>query len=142
MNRAWRGFTMIELMIVVSIISILVAILMPNFLHARAESQTSGCEATEKQIATAVEEYAVDHQGSYGPGGAVTSTLLGAAYLNVTPVDPVNGSTYNLNTTSGTYGYYQITDAGGHDTSTTNGLNGGPGTGSILFNQNSGLAAK
>jgi prepilin-type N-terminal cleavage/methylation domain-containing protein len=142
MNRGRRAFTLVELMIVVSIISILAAILMPNFVHARAESQTAGCEGNEKQIATAVEEYAVDHSGSYGPGGAVTSTLLGVAYLNVTPVDPVNGSTYTLNTTSGSYGFYQIDDAGGHDTTTTSGLAGGPGTGSILFDQNSGLQAK
>jgi prepilin-type N-terminal cleavage/methylation domain-containing protein len=137
-----RGFTLIEVMIVVSIIAILAAILIPNFMHARAQAQTSGCEGNEKDIATALEEYAVDHQGSYGPGGAVTSTLLGTPYLDVTPRDPVNGSTYSVNTTSASYGFYQVTDAGGHDTTTTNGLAGGPGTGSIVYSQNSGLAAK
>jgi prepilin-type N-terminal cleavage/methylation domain-containing protein len=137
-----RGFTLIEVMIVVSIIAILAAILIPNFMHARAQAQTSGCEGNEKDIATAMEEYAVDHQGNYGPGGSVTSTLLGTPYLDVTPVDPVNGSTYSVNTTSGSYGYYQITDAGGHDTTTTGGLWNGPGTGSIIYSQNSGLQAK
>lgn len=129
-------------MIVVSIIAILAAILIPNFMHARAQAQTSGCEANEKQIATAVEEYAVDHNGGYGGGGTVTNTLLGATYLSVTPVDPVSSSMYSLNTTAGSYGYYQITDAGKHDTTTTNGLSGGPGTGSVIYSQNSGLAAK
>ena len=142
MQRAHRGFTLIELMVVIAIIAILAAILIPNFMHARAQSQTSACVANEKQIATAVEEYAVDHNGSYGSSGAVNSTLLGAAYLNTTPKDPVNGALYSMNTAGGTYGAYQISDAGGHDTTTTNGLSGGPGTGSVLYNQNSGLQAK
>ena len=142
MEPKGRAFTLIELMIVIAIIAILAAILIPNFLHARAESQTSGCEANEKQIATAVEEYAVDHSGSYGSSGTVTTTLLGAIYLSTTPVDPANGANYSLTTTPGTYGSYQITDAGGHDTTTTGGLRSGPGTGSIVFSQNSGLSAK
>jgi len=138
-----RGFTLIELMVVIAIIAILAAILIPNFMHARAQAQTTGCVANEKQIATAVEEYAVDNNGKYGGGGVVTSTLLGAAYLGVTPKDPVSGSQYSLNTAAGgTYGSYQISDAGGHDTTTTNNLSNGPGTGSVLYNQNSGLLAK
>jgi prepilin-type N-terminal cleavage/methylation domain-containing protein len=137
-----RAFTLIELMIVIAIIAILAAILIPNFLHARAEAQTSGCEGNEKQIATAFEEYAVDHNGSYGAGGQVTSTLLGTLYLGVTPSDPVNASKYNVTTTIGTYGSYQITDAGGHDTTTTGRLPGGPGTGSIVYDQNAGIQAK
>ncbi len=137
-----RAFTLIELMIVIAIIAILAAILIPNFLHARAEAQTSACEGNEKQIATALEEYAVDNNGKY-VGGTVSSTLLGTLYLGVTPKDPVDSSNYSVNTTSGgTYGSYQITDAGSHDTTTTKGLAGNPGGASIIYNQNSGIQAK
>jgi len=136
------GFTLIELMIVIAIIAVLAAILIPNFLHARAEAQTSACEGNEKQIATAFEEYAVDHNGTYGAGGQVTSTLLGTLYLGVSPADPVNGTKYTVSTTAGSYGSYQIVDSGGHDTSTTGRLPGGPGTGSIVYDQNSGVQAK
>ena len=141
MTKSQKGFTLIELMIVIAIIAILAAILIPNFLHARAEAQTSGCEGNEKQIATALEEYAVDNNGKY-VGGSVTSTLLGTLYLGVTPKDPVNSSNYSVNTAAAGSGSYQITDAGGHDTTTTGSLPGGPGTGSIVYNQNSGIQAK
>jgi prepilin-type N-terminal cleavage/methylation domain-containing protein len=137
-----KGFTLIELMIVIAIIAILAAILIPNFLHARAEAQTSGCEGNVKMIATGLEEYAVDHQGSYGPGGTVTSQLLGTPYLAITPTDPVNGASYVINTAPGTYGSYLINDAGGHDTTTTLNLPGNPGGTSILYAQNSGIQAK
>ena len=139
-----RGFTLIELMVVIAIIAILAAILIPNFLHARAQSQTAGCEGNEKMIATGLEEYAVDHNGSYGSGGTVSSTLLGTLYLGVTPKDPVNGTQYTITTASGSssFGSYQISDSGGHDTSTTTGIPAAPGTGSIVYNQNSGIQAK
>ena len=142
MSKSQKGFTLIELMVVIAIIAILAAILIPNFMHARAQAQTSGCEANEKQIATALEEYAVDHNGSYGPGGTVTSTLLGSQYLSVTPTDPVNKSNYSVTTATGTYGSYQVTDTGGHDTTTTGNLSGNPGGSSIIYNQASGLQAK
>ena len=137
-----RGFTLIELMIVIAIIAILAAILIPNFAHARAESQTSACEDNEKGIATAMEEYAVDNAGQY-------TSVLSATYLPVVPKDPVNGAAYGVNSAAGGYGSYQITDTGGHDKSTMGNLAqaGGAGCGqatctSVIFNQNAGLIGK
>ena len=100
MHRHQRAFTLIELMIVIAIIAILAAILIPNFIHARAESQTAACEGNEKQIATAMEEYAVDNNGTYTP-------TLPALYLAVTPKDPVNNDNYDITAPAGgnaTYG--------------------------------------
>lgn len=122
MRKLQKGFTLIELMIVIAIIAILAAILIPNFLHARAESQTSACEGNEKQIATAMEEYAVDHNGTYPSGFG--SAGLTTPYLNFTPTDPVNGSTYTITNVAQANGYgsYEINDQAGHDTTTTTGL--------------------
>ncbi|HTU82068.1 MAG TPA: prepilin-type N-terminal cleavage/methylation domain-containing protein, partial [Candidatus Acidoferrales bacterium] len=56
-----RGFTLIEMMIVVAIIAILASILVPNFVRARAQAQTAACEANIKEIATALELYETDN---------------------------------------------------------------------------------
>jgi prepilin-type N-terminal cleavage/methylation domain-containing protein len=142
MRAGKRAFTLIELMIVIAIIAILAAILIPNFAHARAESQTSACEDNEKGIATAMEEYAVDNAGQY-------TSSLPATYLLQQPRDPVNGSLYNISAVAGAYGSYQVTDNGGHDMSTMGNLNqsGGGSCGvstcsSVLFDQNAGLIGK
>jgi len=139
-----RGFTLVELMVVIAIIAILAAILIPNFMHARAQSATVGCEGNEKMIATGLEEYAVDHNGTYGASGTVTSTLLGAPYLGITPHDPAGGALYTVTVgpSGASYGSYEVTDAGGHDTTTTNSLGGNPGGASIVYFQNAGIEAK
>ena len=137
--RQDRGFTLIELMIVIAIIAILAAILIPNFIHARAESQTAACEGNEKQIATAMEEYAVDNNGSY-------TTTLPALYLAVTPKDPVNNAAYVITAPAGgnaVYGSYEIQDTGGHDSTTMGNLNKAgvkcATCTSVQYYQNSGL---
>ena len=100
MKRLQKAFTLIELMIVIAIIAILAAILIPNFLHARSESQTAACEGNEKQIATALEEYAVDNSGQYPAAGNVTVAMFGAktgsTYMAAPPAEPVDGSPYVL----------------------------------------------
>ena len=49
--EAQRGFTLIELMVVVSIIALIATIIIPNFIHARQEAQVATSEANLKQIA-------------------------------------------------------------------------------------------
>ncbi len=92
-RRAQRGFTLIELMIVVAIIAVLASILIPNFLNARAQAQTSACMANLNQIATAAELYYSDHNfypanGAVTQGGIFKDAATNVDYMANTPRDP------------------------------------------------------
>lgn len=53
------GFTLIELLIVVAIVAILAAIAVPNFLDAQTRAKVSRVKVDLRNLATAVESYAV-----------------------------------------------------------------------------------
>ena len=88
-----RGFTLVEMMIVVAIIAILVAVLTPNFVRARAQAQTSSCMMNLKEIATALELYQTDNDKYPTASNQVLNgsdpNLL--PYIKQIPVDPVAG---------------------------------------------------
>src|SRR2546428_12880454 len=69
--RNERGFTLIELLIVVAIIAILAAILIPNFLRARAQAQVAATKGNLKNVATVLEGYFV-HRAAYPSPDATT----------------------------------------------------------------------
>jgi type IV pilus assembly protein PilA len=60
MNKNEKGFTLIELMIVIAIIGILAAIAIPQFAAYRQRSYNSAAQSDLKNAATAQEAYYVD----------------------------------------------------------------------------------
>ncbi|MBW1709809.1 MAG: prepilin-type N-terminal cleavage/methylation domain-containing protein [Deltaproteobacteria bacterium] len=57
MRKGEKGFTLIELMIVVAIIGILAAIAIPQFASYRQRAQDSAAKSALKNLATAQENY-------------------------------------------------------------------------------------
>jgi prepilin-type N-terminal cleavage/methylation domain-containing protein len=82
------GFTLIEIMIVVLIISVLLAIAIPNFMRARETSRAKSCCANLRQIETGKEQNAMDNKLS--DGDDVTGDLW-PDYIKQEPTCPAGG---------------------------------------------------
>ncbi|RYE37798.1 MAG: pilin [Hyphomicrobiales bacterium] len=81
-----RGFTLIELMIVVAIVGILAAIALPQYQTYVAKSQVSRAMGEAGALKTSVEVCVLDGKNSVGtaagecnPGASASSILTGAA---------------------------------------------------------------
>lgn len=57
-----RGFTLVELLVVISIITILIALLLPALNQARQMAQATECLSNHRQIVTAMHNYQTDFE--------------------------------------------------------------------------------
>ncbi|MDP8298965.1 MAG: prepilin-type N-terminal cleavage/methylation domain-containing protein [Candidatus Tantalella remota] len=88
-----KGFTLVEIMIVVAIIGLLAAIAIPNFMKARERAQTNACIANLKQFDGAKSLLALDD--SMSTGEDIEMSDLVTSYIKRTPVCPAGG-TYTI----------------------------------------------
>ncbi len=99
--RRKTGFTLLEIMIAVTIISILAAVAIPNFVKYRNRSRTQVCIGNIQMIYYALEQYALDYNFNNGTSVSLANMVSGG-YLNSSPTCPSNGANYGDPQTVGT----------------------------------------
>ena len=122
-NRLRKGFTLVELLIVIIIIAVLAAIAIPKFVNSGLRSKEAAMKSDLKLIRNAIELFRNDT--SYYPKTlsdlsvstaptsgydatatrkSITATDFKGPYLATIPNDAVSGSAFTYSTTSGSVG--------------------------------------
>lgn len=126
-----KGFTLVEILIVVVILGILAAIVIPQFSNASTDAKENALKSNLQTIRSQIELYKIQHNDTLPPGGSFedvmtqTTDASGATtgsdygpYLKSIPSNPFNNSntvaTGTTNPTTGTAdtGWFYNTDTG------------------------------
>ncbi len=136
MQRARKGFTLVEILIVVIILGILAAIVIPQFTQASTQARLSNLQTNLQTVRSQLLLYKTQHNESYpttlGTQLVEYSDITGAVatapdathtygpYLQAIPINPIsNSAAIRVVNGAGTVFAAPTTDAGWYFNSTT-----------------------
>jgi general secretion pathway protein G len=118
-----RGFTLVELLVVIVVLAVLAAIVVPRFVGAGERSREAALRSDLKVLRNAVALFYTDTKAypatlddlaattapatgkdSAGTDKAITAGDWNGPYVESAPDDPISGTPFNYSTTSPTVG--------------------------------------
>jgi general secretion pathway protein G len=122
MVRLWKkGFTIIELLIVITVIAILIGIALPRFRGIQEEGNGAKARGEMRTLQTAIESYNM-HKGSLPTalGDLILATTKPNIVGSALPTDPFKSGSNYVYSQSPSKMYYTVSSVGpgGSDTAT------------------------
>lgn len=90
-----KGFTLVEVILVIVIVGILAAIVIPRITYTSAKAKKAACDANVAALNAQIELYHV--QDPYGKWPVSLNDLVTADYIDAVPICPYN-QTYAIDT--------------------------------------------